>query len=387
MAVQYTLPHAEDFARLATRRSNAVTIYVATSPIVAERETSFTATKSAFDQALERVKASGASNAVHSALEKQWQLIAADDQLWGKLAASLAIFVAPDLSEIFVLPNRLENQLQVSDYFDIGQLLRAVTFPQEAYAVLLSVNDWSLWFATATDRAVRQDVLVDAPKNFDDATAREPIQGREEMGRLVGDEGRSALLKSYAKRVSDAVTAELTRRDPTESDVVFLFAAEPLLSLFTGFGIHRRTVLPIAGASDRLGASQIDAAMRERLSDWNAKGAQDHLDAIADQSGAGLTEAELSTIARAAVGGAIDTLVFSFTVDVNGTMDDASGAVEYAPDNGQAMPDGEPAYDLLSRIAVIVLQRGGRVIAVRDDEITSSLWNGTAIAGLRYAFT
>jgi hypothetical protein len=387
MAVQYTLPHAEDFSRLAQRRAHAISIYVATSPVIAERERSFTATKSAFDEALERIKASDAPTAVRVAFENEWRAIAADEQLWGRLAASLAIFVAPDVSEIFVLPNRLEDQLQVSDYFDIGQLLRAVTFPQEAYAVLLSVNEWSLWFATASDRAARQSVEVDAPKNFDEAEAREPIQGREEMGRLVGGEGRNALLKSYARRVNDAVTAELTRRDPAESHVVFLFAAEPLLSMFTGLGVHRRTVLPVPGASDRLGAAQIDAAMRERLSDWNAKSAQDHLDTIANQSGAGLVESELSMIARAAVGGAVDTLIFAFTAEVNGTVDDSSGALQYAPGNGQTMPDGEPSYDLLSRIAVIVLERGGRVIAVRDDEVNSPLWNGTAIAGLRYALS
>jgi len=385
MAVTYTLPQADDFVRLAERRADAISIYVATSPVVGERETSFTATKSAFDESLERIKARGASAAVRAKLDDEWRRIAADEQLWGNLAASLAIFVSPGFSEIFVLPNRLDNQLQVSDYFDIGQLLRAVTFPQEAYAVLLSANEWSLWFATATERAARVDVSADHPANLDEAMSRDPLIENERMGQRVGDAGETAQLEMYAKRVSDAVTTELAERDPSESDVVFVFASEPLLSMFMKRGVHQRVLLSVAGASDRLGAAVIDDSMRERLSEWNAHGAAEQVEEIADASGAGLVATELSTIAHAAAAGAVDTLVFAFTVDVNGTFDDASGSIEYAPENAQTMADGEPAYDLLSRIAVTVLQRGGTVTAVREDEVTSSVWNGTAIAGLRYA--
>jgi hypothetical protein len=387
MSVQYTLPGASDFTALAQRRSNAISIYVATSPVVAEREVSFTATKGAFDRALEEVKAGGAPAAVRSALEAEWQRIASDEALWGNLAASLAIFVAPDFSEIFVLPNRLENQLQVAEYFDIGQLLRSVTYPQEAYAVLLSANEWSLWFATARDRAARVDVSVEHPANLNESMSRDPLLDTERQPQRLGDADRTAELDLYAKRVSDAVTKELARRDPGSSDVVFVFAAEPVLSLFMGHGVHERSLVPVPGASDRLGAADIDQAMRERLSEWNARTAQDHVDEIAQGAGAGLVEAELSTIARAAVGGSIGTLVFNFTVDINGTFDDATGAIEYAPDNGRTMADGSPAYDLLSRIAVTVLERGGTTVAVREDEVVSTLWNGTAIAGLRYAFT
>ncbi len=41
-------------------------------------------------------------------------------------------------------------------------------------------------------------------------------------------------------------------------------------------------------------------------------------------------------------------------------------------------------YDLLSRIAVIVLDKGGEVIAVRPEEITADIWSGTALAALRF---
>jgi hypothetical protein len=49
--------------------------------------------------------------------------------------------------------------------------------------------------------------------------------------------------------------------------------------------------------------------------------------------------------------------------------------------------DGQGGYDLLSRIVVTVLDRGGEAIAVRPEEITATIWNGTAVAGLRYPLT
>ncbi|MEO8908314.1 MAG: hypothetical protein ABI310_09590 [Microbacteriaceae bacterium] len=384
MSVQYELPSADDFVRLAQRREHAITIYAATSPAVGKRETSFTAVKSAFDDAIDQVTTSGASFAQRAALQAQWQEIAADDQLWGNLAVSIAVFVTGSSSEIFVLPNRLDNQLQVADYFDLGQLLRSVTFPQEAHAVLVSANEWSLWFASATHRASRVEVSAGYPTNVDEATNRDPIPERERQGRLRGDEGRKTLLETYAKRVSDAVTKELSERDASESDVVFVFANEPLLSMFLGRGIPGRVLLPVPGATDRLSESEIDKVVRDGLSRWNARRTQAYVDSIADDGGAGLVAAELSTIARAAVSGAVRTLVFAFTVDINGTFDDVSGTIAFAPDNGRTMPSGEPAYDLLSRIAVSVLQHGGSVMAVRHDEVSSAVWDGTAIAGLRF---
>ncbi|TAM69917.1 MAG: hypothetical protein EPN48_05820 [Microbacteriaceae bacterium] len=384
MSVRYELPDADDFLRLAQRRDHAITVYAATSPVVGRREASFATVKSAFDNAMGRIGASGASRATCSSLQAQWQQLAADQQLWGGLATSIAVFVAEDFSEVFILPNRLDDQLQVAEYFDIGQLLRSVTFAQQAHAVLLSANGWSLWLATAAHRAARLEVAGTHPANLDEATHRDPIPERERQGRLVGDEGRKTLMETYAKRVSDAVTKELAERDPRASDVVFVFANEPLLSMFQARGIHERVLLPVPGAPDRLTGAEIDKVMRERLAEWNARGAQDEVDAIVDDVGSGLVATELSTIARAAVSGAVHTLVFAFSVDVNGTFDDVSGAIEFAPENGTRMPSGAPAYDLPSRIAVSVLAHGGNVIAVRPDEVAAAAWDGTAIARLRF---
>ena len=88
---------------------------------------------------------------------------------------------------------------------------------------------------------------------------------------------------------------------------------------------------------------------------------------------AGLVATDLVDIARAAVGGAVDTLVYDFTIDILGRLDSATGAVEYFDDG----------YDLLSRIAVTVLANGSGDSCSAAD-IDSDIWNGTAVARLRF---
>ena len=73
-----------------------------------------------------------------------------------------------------MLPNRLDDAVHVGSHFTLGQLLRAPSQDQEAYALTVSANEWSLWHATPTDRAVKLDVDTANVANVDEAANREP---------------------------------------------------------------------------------------------------------------------------------------------------------------------------------------------------------------------
>ena len=162
MAPQYRLPTLDDLTRLAEPHELALTIYVQTSPIVSERAASQVAASSAFNACLAQVRAAGARHATEATLRERWESVV-DDELWSNLSSSLAMFLSEDSAEVFVLPNALENQHQVARYFDLGQLVRAVTTPQQAYALTLSTNGWKLWHATATTRAAELDPRREPP--------------------------------------------------------------------------------------------------------------------------------------------------------------------------------------------------------------------------------
>ncbi|OLP03567.1 hypothetical protein BVU76_05105 [Mycolicibacterium porcinum] len=372
---RYELPDVADLIRLGEPHEHAITVYAETAPGPDEREKSLLTAKSAVDQALRTIRDSGARHAVEEQLRSRWTAIAESD-LWLSLSRSVAIFIADDFHEVYVLPNALESQSQVGTYFDIGQLVRAVTTPQEAYALTLSADGWNLWQATASTRAEELELTGEYAADVADATHRATVRDRGHVRRLVGDEGKKLLLEKYAKRVAEAVDAELGQLDPSANRPLYLFATDPLLDMYRGLE-HKRQLVAVPGAADELRPDQIDGAIRESLPALNAERANEWVEELGNDLSKGLVATDLGDIARAAAAGAVDTLVYNFTVDVLGRIEAETGALHY-DDSG---------YDVLSRIAVTVLDRSGEVVAVRPDEITAGIWNQTAAAKLRFALS
>jgi hypothetical protein len=200
------------------------------------------------------------------------------------------------------------------------------------------------------------------------------------------EDRRPATLDIYAKRVADAVRQVLLTHDPDERVPLFVFAAEPMLSQFIERAHNGRRIAPVQGGSDRLGPAEIDEAIRQELARLNISEAESALRALADGS-AGRLERDLAAIARLAADGAVDTLWFDFTTSVNGTLDQESGAVEFATENGSGenLHDGTHAGDLLPQIALLVISKGGKVVTVRSDDLDGGVWSGPAMAELRFA--
>lgn len=263
MTTHHELPTSADLELLGAQTEHAITIYVPTSPSPQGRGVAQTAVKSAFDDAVRRLKQEDASHGLIETLRGQWQSVDQDSDLWGTLSASLAIFLSPEVNEVFVLPNNLEAQTQLSDHFDLGQLLRSVTYPHEAYALTLSANGWGLWHATAEARTAPLELEGDYPTDAADATNRESIRGRDKNRALVGDEGKKTLLDAYVHRVAEAVTTELNRRGVNAATPFFVFGADTLLNLFTDH--FDRPAIQVHGAAERLTAHEIDDRVRERL--------------------------------------------------------------------------------------------------------------------------
>ena len=372
---RYQLPDTADLRRLGEPHEIAVTVYAETQPGPDHRDNNLLTAKSAVDTALRSARQRGVASAIEQRLRDRWDEIA-DSELWMRPSRSLAIFSADDFHEVFVLPNALQNQSQVGTFFDIGQLVRAVTTPQEAYALTLSANGWNLWQATATTRAEEFALEGQYAADAADATNRATIRDRDHVGRLVGDEGKKLLLETYAKRVAEAVEVELAHVDPAANRPLFLVAADPLLSLYRGLD-HKRELVLVPGSPDTLRPDQIDEAIRPGLSTLNATRVTALADDIGDGVARGLVATDLVDIGRAAATGAVSTLIYDFTVDILGRLDDTDGSITYSDDG----------YDLLSRIAVTVLERGGDVIAARSEEVAADIWNGIAVAGLRFALT
>lgn len=372
---RFELPTLDHLRELGEPREHAITIYARTSPSPDEREGSRLNAKSAFDSAIRTLRDKGLRHNEEEVLREQWEKVVGDDA-WGHLSRSLAIFLEPDHVEVFALPNQLENQLQVGRYFDLGQIARAVSTPQTAYALTLSANGWNLWEATATTIATEIELREDHGPDASESAKPASRRTNGFSSRLEGDEGKKVLLEQYAHRVAEAVRSELGHLDPHGTRPLFVFAADPLLDLYRNLESTRR-VVAVHGNPDDLRADQVDSTIREHMPAINAEINTALVDRIADGVARGTVATDVADIAKAATLGAVATFVYDFTVDILGRIDSQTGDLTYTDDG----------YDLLSKIVITVLTNGGEVIPVRADEITHTLWNRTAIASLRHPLT
>lgn len=365
MTTHHQIPEAADFDRLTGDVDPAVTIYLATSPDPAR-----VGARGAFKSALDGVAGQLADPA---GVVAQGEAILADEQLWGTLSRSLAVFLTSTSTELYILPNRLDDQVTVGTHFELGQLLRSVSQQQEALALTLSADAWQLWHATPGARIAPIDLAGDHPGDAGKATKRASA-GRED-DRLGGDP-----YDLYAKRVADAASAELRRIDPDNRLTLFVFGDERLMHLFSE-RIDGRRIVGLAGNPDRVAADELDATVRGLLDELNLADTQAEIAALKDGD-PGNVERDLAAIARMAVKGGVDTYWFDFTAPIPGTLDLTTGELSYADVATAATADG--VSDLLARVAQLVLESGGRVVAVRGSELAEP-WRGPVLARLRYS--
>ncbi|MGC3995334.1 MAG: hypothetical protein QM779_14665 [Propionicimonas sp.] len=371
--IRYTLPSIDDLLRLGEPRLDAMSVYLPTEPTPAGRNAALTAVKSAVDEAIQTLRDKGRPRSVEDGLRAEWVALTEDTGLWGNLGRSLAVFLSPGFSEEYVVANAFDERRSFGKHFDLAPLVRAVTTPQDAFALTLSSNGWNLWRATAAARIAELELVGDYADDAADATNRMSIRGRKLLRRLGGDEGQKVLLERYAQVVADAVRSELGRLDPSAGLPLFVFANDPLGSLIQNQDLPWQIEL-VRGAPDELRPDELDEAVRERIGALNSAEASRRADEIGDGFARGLASIDTAQVARAAVAGAVGTLFYAVDADAKGSLDHGTGEIRFEPDGD----------DLLTQIALAVLRNGGEVRAVRPNEITAEIWNGRLLAGLRH---
>lgn len=258
-------------------------------------------------------------------------------------------------------------------HFELGQLWRGVTQQQEALALTLSAGAWQLWHATACTRIAPLELSGNYPAGAGKATKRASAGRRDD--RLSGDP-----YDLYAKRVADAASAELAAIDPDNRLTLFVFGDERLMHLFAERNSGRR-IVGLAGNPDRVGAAELDATVRGLLDELNLDDTKAEIAALKDGD-PGNIERDLAAIARTAVKGGVDTYWFDVTAGVPGTLDVTTGELVYAEVATAATAAG--VSDLLARVAQLVHESGGRVVAVRGSDLAEP-WRGPALARLRFS--
>jgi stalled ribosome rescue protein Dom34 len=157
---------------------------------------------------------------------------------------------------------------------------------------------------------------------------------------------------------------------------LILAAAEPLDSIFRSVNSYPQLApTTIAGNPERTPDAELAARAREVLDDLYAQELRETRELFDARLTEGRALLDIGDVARAATYGAIDTVLVDIDEVVPGSIDEETGAVNLSP------AEGADRYGVVDEIARRAWLAGGRVLAVRRDDIPAQ---GSVAAILRY---
>jgi hypothetical protein len=367
------IPTQSELSDLVSARGEAfVSIYLKTTPETQHIEAARTRLKQMLTKATEQLATAGAAKRTIWPIEEQVDDLLDDDDFWRVQANALAIFVTPDSLRSYRLPNDLTETVQVADRFHLKPLLRAVSMPQHAFVLALAEDEVRV-IELLGDQPAQEIKLSDLPKDAASVAGTASVNSRNYSGRLGGSEGQKHHLRQYARKIDSALRGLLSGR----TEPLILAATEPMLSIYRSVNSYPHLADKALETSPvRIPAHDLGADARAVVDDANAAMVKAAKDLFATRKSEGRATTDTADAARAATFGAVDTLLVDIDVVVPGLVDETSGAVTFDDEANAA------SYGVIDEIAGRVLANGGRVLAVRKDDIPQ----GAALAAiLRYA--
>jgi hypothetical protein len=353
------IPHRSEIEQLyAHRGSVCVSLYLPTTPLTQEAQADRIALKNLSREALDQMRAGGADKREAAAIEEALADLVEDDEFWKYQARSLAIFVTPDRTRTYRLPNALTALVEVSDRFHLKPLLRSVSFPHAAYVLVLSAGASRVVEVSGDLPAAR--VKLDAlPPDAASAVGKSSIADRSPSGRIQGSEGQKVRLSQYARRVDQALRDLLHGQDTP----LILAAAPPLDAVYRSVNTYPHLAAEgLTGNFETTSDADIAQAARavlDRL--YRAELARVH-ERFRVREEQDRATTDIARAARAAAAGAIDTLLVDMDGVVPGTVDD-EGRVTLS-DTATAAN-----YGVVDEIARRAFLTGARVLAVRRGDV------------------
>jgi hypothetical protein len=366
------IPTSADILALTSHQGEAcVSIYFRTTPVTQETRGDRIELKNLAKQAVHRLHVAGADKLSVAAVAEQLDDLVDDDEFWRFQANSLAIFITPENTRTFRVPNALEPMVVVSTRFHVKPLFRAVSFSQTCYVLALAQRSVRL-LEVSPDLPTAPVAIESLPKDAGRALRGVGMIDRWPSGRIHAAEGQKVLLRQFVREVDKALRPLLAGSDIP----LILAAAEPLTSIYRSVNTYSHLANAVIEGNPELmsdgqlgerARTVLDGIYREEIAAWRSL--------FEERANQGRATTDISQAARAATFGAVQTLLVDIDEIIPGQLD-PSGAVIFA---GQADPSN---YDLVDEIAARVIATGGRVIGLRKNDIPRS----EALAAiLRYA--
>lgn len=357
-------PTLTDLAELSEHRHEAsVTIYLSAEALGVRAfahatEAAKSALLSSLHEALAELGSAGLARQDAERLEARVRDLHSDLDFWGTGARSVAIFVSPEELHAFRLMNELSATWSTGDRFDVGPMIRAATFAHTGYVLALTEGEVRLIHLDSS-AASRPVELTDLPADASDALTREPAVGRFNRHRADGTLGPKPEQKRYVTIVQQAVLAAIADREQP----LVLAASNDLERVYREANTHPRLLdQGIEANPASLSDGELEERARTILDEHYRKRILDWVEDFGTRQAHGTGSAQLSEVARAARSGQVAELLFDIDADTEGTIDEF-GELSLADEPGPA------TYRVVDEIAAQVLHTGGRVRAVRADDM------------------
>jgi hypothetical protein len=348
----------------------SVSIYLPTSP-ASRGDAEQIELKNLGGEAVRQLEQAGAKASDVAAIEEEVADLIDDDEFWRHQARSLALFLTPTSSTTFRLPHNLTSMVEVSDRFHLKPLLRALTFPHTAFVLALSQGSVRL-LEIAPELEPGTVAVPDLPSDVASAVGKSSIRDRAPSGRIQGSEGQKTRMRQYARQVDQALRPLLNGLDVP----LILAAAEPLDSIYRSVNSYPHLLSTgIPGNPDSSSDAELAESARRVLDELYAAELRTLHETYGQRLAQRRASADIADVARAATYGLVDTVLVDIDESVPGSVDE---------DGGVTLDDADDAvnYGVVDEIARRVWLNGGKVLAVRRDDIPG---NGSVAAILRYA--
>jgi hypothetical protein len=365
------MPTTEEIASLNNARADAcVSIYLPTTPLTQHIGAARIEYRNLAKVAIEQLNEAVFDKRRRAQLEDGLAMLAEDDEFWRVQANSLAVLATPDRVVTYRLANKLKAMAEVSDRFHLKPLLRAVTFPHAAIVLALSENQVRL-FEVLPDAAPAPIRIDGLPKDAASHARKATLNDRSASGRIQGSEGQRVRHLQYLRAVDAALRPVLSGG----STPLILVAVDPLASLYRSVNSYPHLLSSAIGMSpDAASDAEIARRVAPVLDQAHAETLAQLKSLYDVRSGQRRVATDLTDVARAATHGAIEILFVDIDEVVPGTIDE-NGVVTLA-DRASAK-----TYGLVDEIAARVMTSGGKVMAVRRNDVPGG---GGLAATLRY---
>ncbi len=353
-------PSQQEFRALNAERADAcVSIYLPTTPLTADVGANRIEYGNLVKEALRQLQENGFDKRRLVLIRDSLDELGEDDEFWRLQAHSLAVLATPDAIRTYRLANRLGAIVEVSDRFHLKPLLRAITFPHDAFVLALSENDVRL-IEVFADLPPAEIKVPNLPKDAASAAGKSTLNDRTYQGRVHASEGQKVRFAQYIRKIDAAIRPILVGTDTP----LVVAAAEPLASMYRSISAFPQLQTDaIKQSPDRMSEAELAAAARPILDAAYAREIGKFKSLYEKRSSDRRATGDLSDAARAATFGAVEALLVDIDNTVAGVVDEQTGAITFAKESGAR------SYGIVDEIAGRALASGARVLGVRRADI------------------